>query len=97
MEVQVNGDAAEVGTVAAWHVPAEAEAELFATRGAEKGVPLDGELAVAGNRRFKADKQEVIAASGAGVQPALSRPAGHRMEVASEIEIPRRQENQYQV
>ena len=60
--------------MAARHALAEMETELFALRGTEKGVSVDGRLAVAGHRRLKADKQEVIAAGGAGVHPALFRP-----------------------
>jgi hypothetical protein len=73
------------------------ETELFAFWGAEKSISVDCGFAVTGYRRLEADKQEIIAAGGAGVYPALSSPAGHEMKVPSEIEVPRRQENEYQV
>jgi len=73
------------------------ETELFAFRSAEKSISVDWGLAVARHRRLKADKQEIIAAAGAGVHPAFSGPAGHEMKVPSEIEVPRRQENEDQV
>ena len=85
------GYAAEIGAVAARHVAAEMETELFAPWSAEKRGSLERGLAVAGRRRLEAYPQEIAAARSGGVHPASSRPTRHEMEVPPKIEVPRRQ------